>query len=106
MLDDITSALSVVMGTTGEPMMNLLCSYSGTSWRVILFPRSKHRPDAYFNEGNERILISPAAVDIGGLIITPLEKDFLTVDAPTIERIFDEVSLAKSKVDSALDSLS
>ena len=105
-LDDITSALSVVMGTTGEPMMNLLCSYSGTSWRVILFPRSKHRPDAYFNEGNERILISPAAVDIGGLIITPLEKDFLTVDAPTIERIFDEVSLAKSKVDSALDSLS
>ena len=105
-LDDITSALNVVMGTTGEPMMNLLCSYSGTSWRVILFPRSKHRPDAYFNEGNERILISPAAVDIGGLIITPLEKDFLTVDAPTIERIFDEVSLAKSKVDSALDSLS
>jgi hypothetical protein len=105
-LSELTESLRSVMGGSEEPMMNLLCSYSDTAWRVILFPRSKHRPDAYFKEGEQRILISPAAVDIGGLVITPLEKDFNTVDAVTIKGIFDEVSLAKEKVDAAIDKLS
>jgi hypothetical protein len=105
-LSELTESLRSMTGERDEPMMNLLCSYGDSSWRVILFPRSKHRPDAYFKEGDERILISPAAVDIGGLVITPLEKDFNMVDAPTMEGIFEEVSLAKEKVDAAMDMLS
>lgn len=105
-LSELTESFRSMTGEPDEPMMNLLCSYGDSSWRVILFPRSKHRPDAYFKEGDERILISPAAVDIGGLVITPLEKDFNTVDAPTMERIFEEVSLAREKVDAAIDMLS
>ena len=105
-LSDLTDSLRSLTGERDEPMMNLLCSYGDTSWRVILFPRSKHRPDSYFKEGDERILISPAAVDIGGLVVTPLEKDFNTVDAPTMEGIFEEVSLAREKVDAAIDMLS
>jgi hypothetical protein len=106
LLLELTESFRSVMGDSDEPMMNLLCSYGDSAWRVILFPRSKHRPDAYFKEGKERILISPAAVDIGGLVITPLEKDFKTVDAATMEGIFDEVSLAKQKVEAAIDRLS
>jgi hypothetical protein len=87
-------------------MMNLLCSFGDSAWRVILFPRSKHRPDAYFKEGDDRILISPAAVDIGGLIITPLEKDFNAVDARTVEGIFHEVSLPQAAVEAAVEKLS
>jgi hypothetical protein len=105
-LHRLIESLAVVMETTGEPMMNLLCSYSDSSWTVVLFPRIKHRPDSYFKEGDEKILISPAAVDIGGLIITPVEKDFNTVDVPTIEGIFREVSLAESRVDAAIERLS
>ncbi len=103
---ELTEALRVLTGEGDEPMMNLVCSYGDSAWRVVLFPRSKHRPDAYFKEGDERILISPAAVDIGGLVITPLEKDFNAVDAPTIGGIFEEVSLANDKVDAAIEGLS
>lgn len=105
-LSDLTEVLRGVMGDSDEPMMNLLCSYGDSAWRVILFPRSKHRPDAYFKEGDERILISPAAVDIGGLVVTPLEKDFNTVDSVTVKGIFEEVGLAQEKVDAAIDLLS
>jgi hypothetical protein len=105
-LSDLTESLRNVMGESDEPMMNLLCSYGDSAWRVIVFPRSKHRPDAYFREGDARILISPAAVDIGGLVITPLEKDFDTVDASVMEGILKEVSLSQEKVDAAIDKLS
>ncbi len=86
--------------------MNLLGSFAESLWRVILFPRSKHRPDSYFREGEDRILISPAAVDCGGLVITPLEKDFRDVDATTIEGIFREVSLSRHDVEAAIEALS
>jgi hypothetical protein len=103
---DLLEALSDATGTKEEPMMNLLCSFGDSAWRVILFPRSKHRPDAYFREGDDRILISPAAVDIGGLIITPLEKDFNAVDARTVEGIFHEVGLPQATVEAAIEKLS
>ncbi|MCX6133990.1 MAG: DUF4922 domain-containing protein [Ignavibacteriales bacterium] len=105
-LRQLIGSLAAVTGTTEEPLMNLLCSYADSAWRVILFPRSKHRPDAYFKEGDDRILISPAAVDIGGLIITPIEKDFNVLEASIIEGVFSEVSLAKELVDAAIEKLS
>lgn len=89
----LTSAMRNIMKSDDEPMMNALCSFIDGCWRMIVFPRAKHRPDVYFKEGEEKILISPAAVDIGGLVITPVEKDFYRVDAPMIEHIFDEVSI-------------
>jgi diadenosine tetraphosphate (Ap4A) HIT family hydrolase len=84
-----------VQGISDEPMMNLIATFRQEVWRVILFPRSKHRPDAYFKEGEERIVVSPAAVDIGGLVVIPLKKDFERLDATTIESIFAEVSLGE-----------
>lgn len=89
----LTGAMRKVMKTDEEPMLNALCSFTDGLWRIIVFPRSKHRPDFYFKEGEERLLISPAAVDIGGLIITPIERDFQRVDASIVTQIFDEVSV-------------
>lgn len=86
-------------GGTDEAMVNILCSFQNASWRVIVFPRKKHRPDAYFADGDERILVSPASVDMGGLIVTPLEKDYLRLDAPTVDGIYREVSLDNDVVD-------
>ena len=103
---DLIALLALVTSTTDEPLMNLLCSYDHGAWRVILFPRSKHRPDVYFKEGEERILVSPAAVDIGGLIVTPIEKDFRSIDRATVESIFREVSLSDKKVEEAIGRLS
>lgn len=80
------------MPTDKEPKMNLLCSYQEEIWRLIIFPRSKHRPDVYFKKDDEQILVSPASIDMGGIIITPKEKDFNTLDAKAIETIYTEVS--------------
>jgi hypothetical protein len=88
-----------------EPKMNVLCSFQEGLWRVIVFPRSKHRPDVYYKSGEERVLVSPAAVDIGGLIITPLEKDFLRIDSKFVEGILDDVSEKQEVLDKLLEIL-
>jgi hypothetical protein len=87
-----------VGGISEEPMMNVLCIFREMVWRVIIFFRSKHRPDVFFRTGNDRVVISPAAVDMGGLIITPVETDFHRVDNNLVESIFREVSLDGSQL--------
>ncbi len=78
-----------------EPMLNILCFFENDAWRVLVFPRKKHRPSCYFAEGEENILISPASVDMGGVFITPLEKDFNKITAEDIEKILNEVCLSE-----------
>lgn len=76
-----------------EPMINML-SYCGDQWQVVVFPRSKHRPWQYFEEGEKNILLSPASVDMGGTLITPLEKDFIKITREDIQNIFDQISFS------------
>ncbi len=101
----LTSAMRPVMNTNEEPMMNVICSYRNNSWRVIVFVRSKHRPAVYFNEGEAKVLISPASVDIGGLIVTPMEKDFRLVDSAMVKGIYQEVSVSQDIISSIIEKL-
>lgn len=101
----LTRAMRVAMKTNEEPMMNVIASYQNAMWRLIVFVRQKHRPEVFFKEGNDKILISPAAVDIGGLIVTPMEKDFHTVDVAIIRNIFEEVSVSNEMVTSIIEKI-
>ncbi|GHT54005.1 DUF4922 domain-containing protein [Bacteroidia bacterium] len=74
-----------------EPMMNILTWYGNGKWTTYLFPRKKHRPACYFAEGDANLLISPAAVDMGGVFITPLEKDFEKITAEDVVQILREI---------------
>ena len=76
-----------------EPMLNLLCLYEELGWTVILFPRRKHRPACYYAEGGERLLCSPASVDLGGVFILPREEDFRRMTADDVARILQEVCI-------------
>ena len=105
-LTKVLESLRQTVRASEEPMVNVLCLFADGAWRVIVFPRSKHRPDVFFKEEKEQVLISPAAVDIGGLIVTPLEKDFTTVNASLVESIFQEVSLSPESVDETILRLS
>ncbi len=105
-MTELFRSMRKIFSTTEEPMVNILCSFQDNAWRVIVFPRSKHRPAAYFREGDAKVLISPASVDIGGLIITPVEKDFQKVDATTIEDIFREVSVDTHILKKIIDGMS
>lgn len=88
----IYSLLEIKEGND-EPMMNVLTWYSDGTWHCCLFPREVHRPACYFATGDENILISPASVDLGGVFITPLEKDFQKITADDIRQILKEVCL-------------
>jgi ATP adenylyltransferase/5',5'''-P-1,P-4-tetraphosphate phosphorylase II len=81
-----------------EPMMNILTWYENKEWITIVIPRSKHRPDCYFEEDEKNILLSPASVDLGGVFITPLEKDFDKLTSNHIQMILNEVCFDKIKI--------
>ena len=103
--EDMASALLRVIAATrtatssaGEPMMNVICSFHDSLYQILIFPRRKHRPEVYFRTDEERVLISPASVDMGGLIVTPIEKDFLRVKAALVASIYREVSVTPETV--------
>ncbi len=81
-----------------EPMMNIV-AWRDTNGHFIsvVFPRAKHRPDCYYQDSG--LMISPGALDMSGLIITPRKEDF---DALTTEKtlgILQECSLSKNEID-------
>lgn len=80
-----------------EPMMNVLTFFDEKEWKVIIFFRKKHRPDAYFEEDDFNILVSPASIDLGGVLITPLEKDFNKIGKDSITQIFREIIMGKEE---------
>lgn len=100
---EVIGALGRSTASDGEPPLNLLCTRAGEGWRLILFPRRKHRPDAYFRKGAERRLISPGAVDMGGIIVTPREEDFLALTPDLVRGIFQEVAFDDAAVKTLLD---
>jgi len=79
----------------GEPMLNILGFYSDRAWRILVFPRARHRPSFYFNEGPDKLLISPAAVELGGVCTTPREEDFEKVTREHLVQMFNEVSVSR-----------
>jgi hypothetical protein len=88
---------SSIADTIEEPMMNIISSYvQEFGWRVIIFLREKHRSSHYFIEGDDRILLSAASIDLGGVCITPLEKDFERMSKEKLAEILSEVTLNKN----------
>lgn len=79
-----------------EPMVNALCWWDKTNrlWRLVIFPRRKHRPACY-GEGEGRLLLSPGAVDMGGLWAVPERKDFDSLTPETIQALYDELCMSR-----------
>ena len=97
------NALKRVLLIDEEPMMNIAGFREERKWRLVIFPRRKHRPDAFFMEGEARIVVSPGLIDMGGVLVTPVEKDFARLDAAAVEGIYREVSLEPETVEKAID---
>jgi SpoIID/LytB domain protein len=93
-----------VIGDETEPRLNIVCwREKGTASRpdeivTLIFPRSKHRPDCYYAEGKEQLLISPGALDMCGLFITPREQDFEALTAEKAASILKEVTLSEEEL--------
>jgi len=81
-----------------EPMMNLLAYPTPIGIRLVVIPRKKHRPSFYGTEGKGTMLLSPASVDMGGVFITPMEKDFERLDKEVVLKVFDELCLSNEEI--------
>ncbi len=88
-----------------EPKLNLISFRRCEDIYLIIFLRAKHRPNRFFLDGENQILLSPAAVDMGGRLILPREKDFEKMNAELIKEIFDEVSLSTSNFRKIISTL-
>ena len=98
-------ALKNILATDGEPMINMAGFREEKQWRLVIFPRRKHRPDIFFRDGDDRVLVSPAVVEMGGVLVTPREKDFEGLHAALVESIYREVSLDSRTAQRAVDAM-
>ena len=89
-----------------EPMMNIFGSYYDNNWVITVIPRKRHRPWQYEAEGNDHLLSSPGAADIGGLFITPLEKDFKKINPELLRDVYQQVCLSDRDVEEIFVHLS
>ena len=80
-------------------MLNILALYENDRYVLHIFPRQLHRPSQFFAEGEEQILLSPASVDMGGVLITPREEDFNKISADDVRSIFEQVSMSQHEVE-------
>lgn len=81
-----------------EPMMNVAIWVDDDNISyTCIFLRKELRPSCFYAEGDDNILISPATVEMAGLFITPLEKDFEKVTAADLETILKEVSISEEE---------
>lgn len=77
-----------------EPMMNIISFMENNKYIIHVFPRKIHRPWQFSAKGKAQILVSPGAVDMAGMIITPRKEDFDKIERNDIEDIYSQVSIA------------
>ena len=88
-----------------EPMMNIVAWRCNDDFLSVVFPRTKHRPDCYYKEGDGQFVISPGALDMAGLIITPRQEDFERLTPEMALGILDEITLKGEPLQQLIDAL-
>ena len=88
-----------------EPMMNIVAWRRDEEFYSVVFPRTKHRPDCYYKEGDEQYIISPGALDMAGFFITPRQEDYERITPEIALGILDEITLKGEALQQVLDHL-
>ena len=88
-----------------EPMMNIVAWRCDDDFLSVVFPRTKHRPDCYYKSGGEQFVISPGALDMAGLIITPRQEDYERLTPEIALGILDEITLKGEALQQLIDAL-
>lgn len=77
-----------------EPMMNIIAFMENNKYIIHVFPRKQHRPWQYSTNGENQLLVSPGALDMAGMFITPRKEDFDKINREEIEDIYSQVSMS------------
>ena len=92
-------------GDETEPMMNIVAWRKGEDYISVVIPREKHRPETYFAEGAARVIVSPGALDMSGLIVTPREEDFRKLTGESAEALLQECGVSWEKMECIITKL-
>ena len=92
-------------GDETEPMMNIISWRKGEEFISVVIPREKHRPEAYFAEGDAQFVVSPGALDMSGLIITPREEDFRKLTEEKALSLLQECGVSEEKMNTIIAKL-
>ncbi len=96
--------LADLTGKQPEPLINVVVCAGDRSghifskdrgWTVYLFPRAQHRPSCYYAEGEDKLMVSPGALDLVGCLVVPVEEHFRKVGPEVARQIFSEVTLGE-----------
>ncbi|MDR0940340.1 MAG: DUF4922 domain-containing protein [Mediterranea sp.] len=106
-----------------EPMMNILLWYNPTEiagdrgmeeyiydkthfvYNCVIFLRGKHRPDCYYAEGDEQILVSPAIAELNGIFPMVREEDIPKLTKEKITEIYREISITADQMENVMVGL-
>lgn len=97
------SALNVLPTLRGddEPMVNILACFDEDVYRIVIIPRRAHRADNFSTDGNG-FMISPASIDMAGVIVTPRKADYDRLTASDILNIFKQVGYDAATLNSLI----
>lgn len=94
---DYISGMTVYNGDY-EPRMNVLSFNRDGQVITAIIPRSKHRPDCYYADGANKVMVSPGAVDMFGLVITPRKEDFESLTERQVLDIYRQVTPQQPRI--------
>ena len=88
-----------------EPQMNIVGWRNGEDYLMVVFPRRQHRPACYYAEGGQQLLISPGALDMAGLVITPRKEDFDQLTSERLQEVYNEVSISAEEMEAVVSRI-
>jgi hypothetical protein len=93
-IEQTITTLGQIENSADEPMFNLIAHHDAGRYKAILFPRAAHRPACHFATGPEHLSVSPAILEMSGVLVTTEPDHFERIDAHLAQAIYAEVSLA------------
>lgn len=83
-----------------EPKVNIFCTSETNVPQLTIIPRRKHRPDFY---GEDGMLISPASIDLAGVIVAPRLADYENININVIKSIYSQLCFSQSEINNLLN---
>ena len=103
LFDYVMSMLPVREGET-EPRVNVYAWKAKGDTMVIIVPRKAHRPSCY-GEGDDQLLISPAALELAGVFALPRQEDIAKLTDEKIVEILREVTFGLDDIVDVLEKI-
>lgn len=78
-----------------EAKVNIFCTANDGVPQITIIPRRRHRPDFY---GEEGMLVSPASIDLAGVMVAARPEDFDKFSADIIKNIYSQLCFTQAEL--------